>query len=431
MHTADAPLAEAVDALRQGRTTPAEYLERCWGRMEAVEDEVAAFLPEAERRSRLEAAVASLPEEPAELPLYGVPVGVKDIFHVEGLPTRAGSELPPGALAGPPAAVWERLAGAGALALGKTVTTEFAYYAPGPTRNPHDTGHTPGGSSSGSAAAVAAGECPLALGTQTAGSVIRPAAFCGVVGFKPTLGRIPTDGVVPFSPTVDHVGLFAQDLDGTELAAAVCCDGWRTVPAPREPPAVGVPGDAYLGMADPAALEAFEAQLDRLAAAGITVERTDALAEPGELIDSHLTLIGAEMALAHRERGWYPEYADRYDPTTREFLEEGDAVTAGELGAARAARTARAARLGGLMADRGIDCWVTPAAPGPAPAGIDDTGDPKLNVPWTNVGFPAVTVPAGTVDGLPLGLQCVAAPGRDEDLLGRARQIEEALGTAD
>jgi Asp-tRNA(Asn)/Glu-tRNA(Gln) amidotransferase A subunit family amidase len=431
MHTADAPLADAVDALRQGRTPPADYLERCRERIEGVESEVAAFLPEGERWARLEAAVAALPEDPAGLPLYGVPVGVKDIFRVEGLPTRAGSELPPEAFAGPPAAVWERLAGAGALALGKTVTTEFAYYAPGPTRNPHDTAHTPGGSSSGSAAAVAAGECPLALGTQTAGSVIRPAAFCGVVGFKPTVGRIPTDGVVPFAPTVDHVGVFAQDLEGVALAAGVCCEDWATLPAPREPPTVGVPSDAYLGMADPAAREAFEAQVDRLAAAGITVERTDALADPGGLVDSHLTLMGAEMALVHRERGWYPGHADRYDSTTREFLEEGEAVTAGELGAARAAREERADRLVGLMADRGIDCWVTPAAPGPAPAGIDDTGDPKMNVPWTNVGFPAVTVPAGGIDGLPLGLQCVAGPGRDEELLGWAGRLRAALEKGD
>jgi Asp-tRNA(Asn)/Glu-tRNA(Gln) amidotransferase A subunit family amidase len=141
--------------------------------------------------------------------------------------------------------------------------------------------------------------------------------------------------------------------------------------------------------------------------------------------------MGAEMALVHRERGWYPGHADRYDSTTREFLEEGEAVTAGELGAARAAREERADRLVGLMADRGIDCWVTPAAPGPAPAGIDDTGDPKMNVPWTNVGFPAVTVPAGGIDGLPLGLQCVAGPGRDEELLGWAGRLRAALEKGD
>jgi Asp-tRNA(Asn)/Glu-tRNA(Gln) amidotransferase A subunit family amidase len=429
MHTADAPLAAAVDALRHGRTTPSAYLEQCRRRVEAVDDEVEALLPEEDRWSRLEEALDG-PGDPGD-PLYGVPVGVKDIFNVDGLPTKAGSELPAEAFEGAPATAWERLAGAGALALGKTVTTEFAYYAPGPTRNPHDPGHTPGGSSSGSAAAVAAGECPLALGTQTAGSVIRPAAFCGVVGFKPTVGRIPTDGVVPFAPTVDHVGLFAQDLAGIRVAAAVCCDDWATVPAPREPPTVGVPSEAYLGMADPVAREAFEAQLDRLSAAGITVERTDALADPEGLIDSHLTLISAEMALTHRERGWYPAYADRYAPTTREFLDEGDAVTAGELGAARSDRVQRADRLSDLMADRGIDCWVTPAAPGPAPAGIDDTGDPSMNVPWTNVGFPAVTVPAGAVDGLPLGLQCVAAPGRDEDLLGWTARLDETLTVAD
>ena len=427
MHTHDAPLADAVDALRHGRETPASSLERCRERVDAVESELRAFVPEGERWSRVEAAATALPEE-STLALYGVPVGVKDIFHVEGLPTRAGSELPAAALAGPPATVWERLADAGALALGKTVTTEFAYYAPGPTRNPHDTGHTPGGSSSGSAAAVAAGECPLALGTQTAGSVLRPAAYCGVVGFKPTYDRIPTDGVLPFAPTVDHVGLFTQDLAGAVLAAAVCCDDWATVPAPGERPTLGVPDDAYLGLAEPAARAAFEEQLERLSAAGFHVERTDALADPEAVIDAHQRIMAAEMALVHRERGWYPEFADRYADTTLELIEQGEATTTADLGAARADRLERRERIEATMAERGVDCWVTPAAPGPAPAGIDDTGDPRMNLPWTNVGFPAVTVPAGDVEGLPLGLQCVAAPGRDEDLLGWAGQLVRALG---
>ncbi len=428
MHTADAPLADAVDALRRGRTSPAEYVERCRERIETVESDIRAFVSEKERWARVSEAVEALPENPAGRPLYGIPVGVKDIFHANGLPTRAGSELPPEALAGPAATAWERLAGAGALALGKTVTTEFAYYEPGPTRNPQDTGHTPGGSSSGSAAAVAAGECPLALGTQTAGSVIRPAAFCGVVGFKPTLGRIPTEGVVPFAPTVDHIGVFAQDLEGAALAAAVCCDKWVTLPSPREQPTLGVPDDAFLAMADPDARAIFETQVERLEAAGFAVERTGALADPGTIIDSHLDLIGTEMALVHRERGWYPAFEDHYAATTRAFIEEGDTVAASTLGAARADRIDRRDRLAALMDDRGVDCWITPAAPGPAPAGIDDTGDPKMNVPWTNVGFPAVTLPEGEVDGLPLGLQCVAAPERDEDLLSWAVQIGDALG---
>ena len=153
-----------------------------------------------------------------------MPVGVKDIFHAAGFETRAGSQLPPELLTGPEADAVGRLRAAGCLILGKTVTTEFAYYEPEPTRNPHNLAHTPGGSSSGSAAAVAAGLAPLALGTQTIGSVIRPAAFCGIVGFKPSYGRISPEGLIFFSPSLDHVGLFTQDVAGMSLAAAVLCE---------------------------------------------------------------------------------------------------------------------------------------------------------------------------------------------------------------
>ena len=167
-------------------------------------------------------------------------MGVKDIIRVDGFPTRAGSRLPPHLFAGPQAACVTALRRAGALVLGKTVTTEFAGFEPGPTANPHRPGHTPGGSSSGSAAAVAAGYCPLALGTQTIGSVIRPAAFCGIVGFKPSLGRIATAGLVDFSPAVDTVGIFTQDLAGMGSVAAVLCGEWRRR-TEADKPVLGVP----------------------------------------------------------------------------------------------------------------------------------------------------------------------------------------------
>jgi Asp-tRNAAsn/Glu-tRNAGln amidotransferase A subunit and related amidases len=207
----EAPLAPLIARLRTGETSPASHLERARGRVETVDPQIRALLDEPDRWQRLEAATRALearyPESHDRPALFGVPVGIKDIFHVDGFPTRAGSQLPPDVLAGPEAETVRRLREAGAMLLGKTVTTEFAYFAPGPTRNPHDTGHTPGGSSSGSAAAVAAGLVPLALGSQTIGSVNRPAAFCGVVGVKPSFGRISTAGVVPVAPSVDTVGL--------------------------------------------------------------------------------------------------------------------------------------------------------------------------------------------------------------------------------
>ena len=219
-------------------------------RIERLEPTIQALLPEGDRFERLRGGARELlaryhttphPPHSPQPPLFGVLVGVKDIFHVDGWVTRAGSRLPPEVLQGPEAESVTRLKDAGALLLGKTVTTEFAHFMPGPTRNPHDTDHTPGGSSSGSAAAVAAGFCQLALGTQTIGSVIRPASFCGVIGLKPTYGRISTHGVVPLAPSLDHVGCFAADLDTLTRAARVLYATWddSVITAPR--PVLGIP----------------------------------------------------------------------------------------------------------------------------------------------------------------------------------------------
>ncbi|MDQ3007957.1 MAG: amidase, partial [Chloroflexota bacterium] len=190
-------------------------------------------IPEEDRFGRLhedaETLVLSYPDLITRPSLFGALVGVKDIFHVEGFVTQAGSRLLSGLLQGTEAKSVTRLKEAGALIFGKTVTTEFAYFFPGPTRNPHNPEHTPGGSSSGSAAAVAAGFCHMALGTQTIGSIIRPAAFCGVVGFKPTYDRISREGVIPLSPSLDHIGFFTSDVETAKHAAAVLIGDWRTV----------------------------------------------------------------------------------------------------------------------------------------------------------------------------------------------------------
>src|SRR5688572_1972244 len=246
-----APLAEA---LRTGQCDLQDYLNKLEAQFEAENERILAFLPEEGRFQRLQREVQELetryPDPESRPPLYGVPIGVKDIFHVDGFPTQAGSKLPAELLAGREARSVRQLKGAGALILGKTVTTEFAYFGPGPTRNPCNVEHTPGGSSSGSAAAVASGLCPLALGTQTVGSIIRPAAFCGVIGFKPSRGRISTAGVIPLSPTLDHVGFFTQDVAGAELAASVLCEGWRHISlSPRRGLVLGIPRGAYLDRA--------------------------------------------------------------------------------------------------------------------------------------------------------------------------------------
>jgi Asp-tRNA(Asn)/Glu-tRNA(Gln) amidotransferase A subunit family amidase len=354
-------------------------------------------------------------------------VGVKDIVHVDGFETRAGTALPPSLFAGSEASVVTRLREAGAVVLGRTVTAEFAGSEPGPTRNPHDPGHTPGGSSSGSAAAVAAGECPLALGTQTGGSVIRPAAFCGVVGVLPGAGRVPTDGVVPRSPSVDRVGLMTQDVAGAALAASVVCDDWTPVDRPGRP-TLGVPTGPLLDRPSEAALAAFRDAVDALAGAGFEVVRTTAFADLDAVEERHRNLTRGELARVHEE--WFDEYESLYRPRTAEAVREGRAVTDAEVDAARAGRETTREAVQARMDEAGVDLWVTPAAPGPAPASIEGTGSPELNRPWTYTGLPAVSLPAGTVDGLPVGLQCVSRLDADERLLAWATPVGEALSDA-
>ena len=225
MLTAPAPLAKTASALRNGQLDLLHYINETCDRIEAIEPTIQAFLPEPHRRARLlaeaEVLQSRFPDPGDRPPLYGVLVGVKDVFVVDGFPTQAGSQLPAELFVGQEATCVSLLRRAGALIAGKTISTEFAYFEPGPTRNPHNPDHTPGGSSSGSAAAVAAGFCPLALGTQTIGSTIRPAAFCGIIGFKPTYGRIPTPGLILCSVSLDTVGFFTQDISGTVLVASL------------------------------------------------------------------------------------------------------------------------------------------------------------------------------------------------------------------
>jgi Asp-tRNA(Asn)/Glu-tRNA(Gln) amidotransferase A subunit family amidase len=365
------------------------------------------------------------PDPGSRPPLYGVLVGVKDIFHVDGFLTRAGSLLPPTVLTGSEATSVSMLRGAGALMLGKTATTEFAYFEPGPTRNPHNLDHTPGGSSSGSAAAVAAGFCPLATGTQTVGSVIRPAAFCGIVGFKPSYGRIPIGGVILFSESVDHVGLFTQDVRGMALAASVVLGDWQQSVEggkPGELPVLAVPEGAYLGQALPEALRAFEAQGERLSDAGYEVRRVGALEDIAAIMERHNRMTAAEASQVHAE--WFTRYGPLYRPRTAAVIREGQSVSASQLEEGRASRGMLRQKLQRLMAEAGIDAWICPAATGPAPESIRSTGDPAMNLPWTHAGMPAITVPAGVADnGLPLGLQCVARYGADELLLAWAEGL--------
>lgn len=422
--------SSSIRVRRAGDATELEEaISRLEERFEQIEPDVQAFLPEPGRFERLRREVAALaeryPQPGARPPLYGALVGVKDIFRVDGFPTRAGSQGPPEALAGPEAEVVTRMRAAGALVVGKTVTTEFAYFAPGPTHNPHHLGHTPGGSSSGSAAGVAAGLCDVALGTQTIGSVIRPAAFCGVVGFKPSYGRVPAGGVIPLSPSLDHVGLFAGSADDVTLAASVACNSW-SVQARTGAPTLGVPEGPYLSHAEPEAMTHYRAVLDGLAASGALLVPLAVFDDFEAVRARHDLILAAEAAQVHA--AWFDAFADFYHPRTRELIERGRQVSGEALLKARQGMSRLREELSALMASYGLDAWVAPSAPGPAPKGLDSTGDPVMNLPWTQAGMPAFGLPSGwSAGGLPFGLQVVGRWDWDEELAAVAAWIESRL----
>ena len=238
-----------------------------------------------------------------------MPFGIKDIFHVKGMPTKAGSRLPTRALRGAEATSVTKLKKAGALIMGKTVSTEFAYFAPGPTRNPHNLDHTPGGSSSGSAAAVAAGLVPLALGTQTIGSIIRPASFCGTVGFKPSYDRISKAGVIPLAPSLDHVGIFSPDVFTAQLAASVLCLDWRSSASADNRPTLAIPNGSYLAHADTEMSEHFRLVVETLRREGFKVKTLDPMPNFEEVMSRHNLILSAEAAQVHSD--WYRLYSQR------------------------------------------------------------------------------------------------------------------------
>jgi Asp-tRNA(Asn)/Glu-tRNA(Gln) amidotransferase A subunit family amidase len=433
-----ASLLETAAALHAGELDLLVYIDQLCDLIDASEPRIQALLPETGRRARLLYQAQELqmrfPDPTSRPPLFGIPVGIKDIFRVDGFPTRAGSQLPVELFSGPESACVSTLRSAGALILGKTVTTEFAYFEPGPTRNPRNLAYSPGGSSSGSAAAVAAGFCPLAIGTQTIGSTIRPAAFCGTVGFKSSYGRIPMTGGILCSETFDHVGIFTSDVAGMQLAASQICQNWGKdeEQIPGDLPTLGVPDGPYLEQASSEGLAAFEHQLLLLKKAGYTVRRVKALEEIDSINWRHSRLVFAEMANVHSE--WFTHYESLYRPRTASAIREGQAVSVEELSVLRESPTKLRTELEALMAQEGIDVWVCPSAPGQAPEGIASTGSPLMNLPWTHAGMPAISLPAGYAsNGLPLGLQCVGAFMADESLLKwtilLAKVVHQAVNT--
>jgi Asp-tRNA(Asn)/Glu-tRNA(Gln) amidotransferase A subunit family amidase len=447
-----------AEGFRGGESSPSEEIEALLDRVEHYESTIEALLPDEthrQRRARLlseaEALEKRWPDPTTRPPLYGVVVGVKDLFHAPGFPTRAGSRLPPeifraaGAFPGaddPAAESVRLLREAGALVLGKTVTTEFAYFGPGPTRNPWNPDHTPGGSSSGSAAAVAAGFCHVALGTQTIGSISRPATFCGIAGFKPGFGRVSVRGVVPFSPNADHVGLIAPTARALRIVAPVLLDGGdgiprSSAPTPRKLRTVLVPAGPYLEQADQEALRALGTVCERLQEQGVTVHEISAFPDIEAINEAHQEMIAADFARVHRS--WYEEHRDLYHVRSRELVKRGKAVSAERHADACSGRAALRSLLEEALQHHGADFWLAPATVGGAPAGIHATGSPIMNLPWTYAGLPTVSLPVTGLphgldgDGLPLGVQIAGTAGgdahadADRQLLARAELLERLL----
>lgn len=352
-------------------------------------------------------------------PLAGLVLGVKDVIDVAGMPTTHGSPAYRDNVPAADAECVARLRAAGAVVLGKTVTAEFATYHPGPTTNPRNTAHTPGGSSSGSAAVVADGQADLALGTQTAGSVIRPASFCGTFGFKPTFGRYPLGGVLETAPSLDTLGLFGRDLAVIAAADAVL-SGEDGVPAPKAGLTVGLCRSPAWDAASPEMQAAFFDFAEKLRAAGHTLVTRDLPAPFEGLIAAQILIHRREasMVMGHIRR----EHAAQVSPAFVAMIDAGAAEREADYQAALALQRECKALAAEVFA--GVDLLLVPGATGAAPLGHAATGDPVFQRLWTALGAPCFGFPAAWQgDGLPLGLQVVGAPGTDRHMLSNITAI--------
>ena len=348
-------------------------------------------------------------------PLAGVPFGAKDIIETRGLATEYGSPIYKGRIGTYDAAIVQLLRSRGAILFGKTHTTAFAYRTPPPTRNPHNLEHTPGGSSSGSAAAVAAGMIPFAIGTQTQGSVLRPASYCGVTGFKPSFGVLPRDGVLPVASTLDTLGLFTQSA--REMVALWEAMGYS----------VDETGECEIGFVDPLPpvdapmRAAFDRAVAQLRGAGLSLQPLDLADMLASLMEANTTVMFYEAARVHEQR--YREHGDRLEHLAI-LVRDGLSMPHSQYEQALAHIRHCQMTLPEMF--RATPIILAPAATGPAPHGLAWTGDARMNAPWTALGTPAISIPL-PVDGLPLGLQIVGDVGQDARVLRTAVRLHEVF----
>jgi aspartyl-tRNA(Asn)/glutamyl-tRNA(Gln) amidotransferase subunit A len=440
--------AEAAGLIRKKELSPVELTESCLARSAELDGELRAWvtLDAAGARRAAAAAAESLHDQlgsgepPA--PLAGVLVGVKDVIDVAGLPTTASSRvLADAAPAEQDADCTGRLRRAGAIMAGKLHTAEFACADPPPTRNPWNAAHTPGGSSSGSGAAVASGMVPAALGTQTGGSTLRPASYNGVVGLKASYGMISNRGVIPVAWSLDHVGIIARSVTDAALvlAGAAGYDPLDPSSSPRassyvmpgsagdKPPVIGLIRSFFLERCEPEVLQHTLEVAARLEAAGAQVREITLPDSFGALTAGASLILRTEMYAYHRER--FARSRDRYGPLNTAILDLGSRTAAADYVRAARQRPGFAADLEQSLA--GVDIALTPGTPAPAPRNTSTTGDASFQAPWTAAGLPAVALPSGVNQwGIPLGIQLTGRRWDDATLLGHALWCERVIGFA-
>ena len=438
-------VTEAAEKMRQRELSPVELVESLIGRVDSLEPRLNSWV-----YLDREAVLADARDKEAKLdsgsapgPLHGVPIGLKDIYYTAGIPTTACSKVYADFVPDYDATTVSLLKQAGAIMLGKTVTTEFACKDPSPTINPWNPAHTPGGSSSGSAVAVATRMCPAALGSQTVGSVLRPASYNGVVGFKPTFGRVSRYGVIPVSWTLDHVGWMARSVADIALLLTVMAvpdshepitqrqpssefvslnvmAGLESPPAPR----IGVIRRFFYDHADRETCEHTDGVLEQLSRAGAMVEDVTLPDSIETAIEDQRVIMAVEGAAFHQAT--FERQPEDYQPGLREMLRRGLATDGPTYSRALERRQQFIPEMESLAEQ--VDVLLTPSTPTPALADLTNTGNTMFQGPWTSCGLPAITIPSGlAASGLPFGIQLIGGSFAEARLLGAASWCEQVL----
>lgn len=430
----------AAERLRQGQLSPVDVLEQCLHRIDRLESQVRAWV--LIDRDGAQAAARKSHEEirggQYRGPLHGIPVGIKDIFDVFDWPTACGSKLWEKSIARRDGTIVERLRRAGAVFVGKTVTTQYASFDPPVTRNPWDRSRTPGGSSSGSAAAVACGMCLGALGSQTGGSITRPAGYCGAAGLKPTYGRVTVDATMPLAPSMDHPGPMAGCVLDLAILLQIIAgrdprdphssdrpvpDYVQTIRANTAPPRLGRLRGLFEDRAEPPMRALLEDVAKLLRQQGAQIVDVALPASFSEVVSRHRTIMAVEAAAYHQPR--LEKWPQDYGPKITSLLQEGLATPAPEYARCKEHQRQLTQEMGVCFSD--VDALLMPATTGPAPDAAT-TGDPAFNAPWSYTGLPTVNLPAGwSTDGLSLGIQLVGPHWSEAELLAAAAWCEAAL----